>query len=460
MIRRLSYFDLPGRLERYAPVPVVQFAVGLGLAGVALGARALIETLAPGVVPFALLFPAILVATGIAGWTAGVVALLSGGLISWYFLLPPLGSFAIDAARAANLALYTVSGALVIAAAAAYRSTALALRESEERLELATAAAQVGVWEWRPETGEIFFSQEARWIYGFAPGQAITPEMVRSAIHPGDRPPAGSPGEDSADPALADGGRHEFRVVRPNGEVRWVYALGRVVSEPVGARRGAKSYVGALLDITERRANEERVQLLAREIDHRANNLLAVVQGTVALSQADDPATLKKVIGGRINALARAHQLLAAARWEGADLRSLVSEELLAYSLGDESRAVVSGPRVSLTPAAAQSLAMALHELATNAAKYGAFSVSSGRVEVTWTLDAAGDLDLSWRETGGPEVRPPTRKGFGASLLPRALSGGVGGKVQLDWRPEGLCCAFKLPARSLDATEPRPPSVR
>jgi two-component sensor histidine kinase len=221
--------------------------------------------------------------------------------------------------------------------------------------------------------------------------------------------------------------------------------MGRAVFEPGKDGPVATRYVGAIQDITLRKADEERMRLLAREVDHRANNLLTVVQGTVALSQAADAPGLKTVITGRVNALARAHQLLAKARWEGADLRRLVEEELLPFSLGDEGRVHVSGPPIALAPAAAQAVAMALHELATNAAKYGALSTPEGRVEVQWSCDPLGALTLCWREAGGPRVRKPQTRGLGTTLLARALSGPIGGKTRLDWRPEGLVCELVLP---------------
>src|SRR6185312_11082276 len=130
-------------------------------------------------------------------------------------------------------------------------------------------------------------------------------------------------------------------------------------------------------DITERRESEERLRLLAREVDHRANNLLAVVQGAIALSSAETPAALKEVLIGRISALARAHQLLAGGRWTGADLRRLVEDELRPYA-GDQ-RVRIDGEPYALSPAAAQGVAMAVHELATNAVKHGALSTPGGR---------------------------------------------------------------------------------
>jgi PAS domain S-box-containing protein len=450
VIRRLSSFDLLKQLEGLAPVLLVQVVVGVGLAVLAVGLRAVLP-LAPPAATFALLFPAILVATGLAGWEAGLAALASGVLFSWRILLAPTGAWDVQPAEGASLALYGLSSGLVIAAAAVYRATALALRDSRERLDLATSAAKLGVWEWRLDTGEMICSDEIRRIYGFARDEPMTCLMVRAATHPEDAPVTLAQSQRALDPDIRDDAPFEYRVIRPDGEVRWVYVTGRAVFEQTPQGLVATRFVGVLQDITARKADEERMRLLAREVDHRANNLLAVVQGTVALSQAEDASTLKRVITGRVNALARAHQLLAKARWEGADLRSLVEEELLPFSLGDEARVWISGAPVALPPAAAQSVAMALHELATNAAKYGALSTAEGRVEVSWSRDAEGALTLSWRELGGPPVRAPNRHGLGTRLLGRALAGTVGGGTRLDWRPEGLVCVLSLPSSAQES---------
>lgn len=452
MIGRLTAFDLPGRLERLAPRPVVQVAVGVLFSGAAFGLRAAVGGALSGAAPFTLLFPAILLATGLAGWEAGLVALACGAIFSAHLLLGPSAISSIGLRHVASLALYLLSGGIVIAAAGAYRRTALALRDSQERLDRATAAAHVGVWEWRLDTDEMFYSDEAKRICGFALDGAVTLKMVQAVTHPDDLPITLGQSQRARDPSVREESPYEYRVVRPNGEQRWVHVRGRAVFE-LGKDGcfAATRYVGTMQDVTARKVDEERLRLLAREVDHRANNLLAVVQGTVALSEADDPQALKRVISGRVNALARAHQLLAQARWEGADLRRLVEEELLAFSLGDEARVAIHGPSVALAPAAAQSVAMALHELATNAAKYGALSAPRGRVEVSWDRADDGALTIGWRETGGPQVRKPQRKGLGTTLLSRALSGPIRGGSTLDWRPEGLVCELTLPAAALDA---------
>ncbi|HEX2560612.1 PAS domain-containing protein [Phenylobacterium sp.] len=197
-------------------------------------------------------------------------------------------------------------------------------------------------------------------------------------------------------------------------------------------------------DVSERKAAEERLELLMREVDHRANNLMSVIQGAVRLSRADDADTLRSIVLGRVDALARAHQLLAASRWNGADLRQLVEEEVRAFVLGDLQRVEIQGPSLPLNPALAQGLAMAVHELTTNAVKHGALAGSSGRVKVSWTAHG-GVLRLVWEEAGGPPVRRPAQLGFGTTVLERALRGAIGGTTTLTWREEGLTCLLEAP---------------
>jgi len=253
--------------------------------------------------------------------------------------------------------------------------------------------------------------------------------------------------------ALARGERYfeaEYRIRRTDGKERWFLVRAEMVPDPEGGP--TRAAIGVAMDITERKDAEERLKLLAREVDHRANNLLTVVQGTVQLSQAATPEALKAVLGGRISALGRAHQLLSEARWQGADLRRLVVEELLAFSLGEATRVSIKGPDVALSPAAAQALAMALHELATNAAKYGSLSAPEGRVAVSWTRKSRGGLSIRWAESGGPAVAKPSRRGLGMAMLARALAGPLGGRSKLDWRPGGLVCDLELPNTALEAT--------
>jgi PAS domain S-box-containing protein len=234
--------------------------------------------------------------------------------------------------------------------------------------------------------------------------------------------------------------RHRTR----SGEIRDV--LVRVQ----GVRLGGRDVTfGAHMDITDRKTAEARQVLMARELDHRAKNLLAVVQAALRLTQSDDLDAFRRAVEGRIGALARAHSLLAEARWAGAELRSLVEGELAPF-LADQ-RAELRGGSVIVPPQVAQPLAMAVHELGTNAVKHGALSVPDGRVAIAWRVaaDAAAPrLALDWVESGGPQVAAaPARRGFGTRMLEATVRGQLGGRVALDWAPGGLACRIELPLR-------------
>jgi len=196
-------------------------------------------------------------------------------------------------------------------------------------------------------------------------------------------------------------------------------------------------------DITERKRSEAQITMLAREAEHRAKNILATVQATVHLSQSDTPEGLKHAIEGRIQALANVHRLFVESRWAGAEIQTLVKEELAAYSQDKETRVQIDGPKLLLEPNAAQAIAVILHELATNAAKYGALSVPDGHVQVEWSREPNGRLVLCWTEKDGPPVKSPTGKGFGT----RAIEGmirGQQGEIRFDWRPTGLACEISM----------------
>jgi two-component sensor histidine kinase len=209
-------------------------------------------------------------------------------------------------------------------------------------------------------------------------------------------------------------------------------------------------------DSTEQRlrASEQRLALLAREVDHRAKNMLAVVQTLVRRTHADSVAALKDLVTGRIAALARVHTLLSSSRWEGADLRRLVEEEFAPYRRPGGARVRVDGPALALVPAAAQSIAMAVHELATNAVKYGALSVPEGRLTVDWHIDGEGRVVLRWIEEGGPPMVRPLRVGVGLGVIERAVRFQLDGEIRFDWRKEGLVCEITLPGRQLAPRAP------
>jgi PAS domain S-box-containing protein len=197
-------------------------------------------------------------------------------------------------------------------------------------------------------------------------------------------------------------------------------------------------------DITEHKRSEAQIVNLAREAEHRTKNILATVLATVRLSQSDTSDDLKQLIEGRIDALAKVHALFVQSRWTGAELHDLVSQELLPYRAGREARVRIDGPAVTLETTAAQTIAISLHELATNAAKYGSLSAADGHVEIAWSLTADGRLSLRWIESGGPTVTPPMHRGFGTRIMENIIAGQLRGEVRFDWRDQGLTCEIAL----------------
>jgi two-component sensor histidine kinase/CheY-like chemotaxis protein len=233
----------------------------------------------------------------------------------------------------------------------------------------------------------------------------------------------------------------EFRVRRPNGELRWCVGA---AAAGVDAANRVLRVGGVTVDITERKNAEERQNLLVREVDHRARNALAVVQSIVRLTRAGTKEDYMAAVEGRITALARAHVLLSDSRWEGASLSKLLDEELTPYRRNEADRIVISGPEVFLLPATAQILALTVHELATNAAKYGALSSPAGGVRLTWQ-HGRDHLMFQWVESGGPPVEPPQADGFGTRVISASVERQLDGRAMFDWHRDGLRFNMSIP---------------
>jgi two-component sensor histidine kinase len=203
--------------------------------------------------------------------------------------------------------------------------------------------------------------------------------------------------------------------------------------------------VGTNVDVTERKVAEEHQRLLINELNHRVKNTLAIVQG-IAWQSFRGPgvqAGAREAFEGRLAALAAAHDVLTRQNWEAGSILEIVAEATAPHHAAD-GRLTAEGPAVDLEPKTAVALALAMHELATNAVKHGALSTPAGRVEVRWSVHG-GLLRLSWRESGGPLVPPRRGRGFGVRLLEQGLAAELGGEVTLEFRPEGLVCRVEAP---------------
>lgn len=212
----------------------------------------------------------------------------------------------------------------------------------------------------------------------------------------------------------------------------------------------------AAIDITQRKEGEAHLRLLLRELTHRSKNLLAVVQAMArqTAGQGGTIANFLERFGARLQALSRAHDLLVRESWHGASLHELIRAQLGHYLDRDNPQISIAGPETHLRPEAAQSLGLALHELATNAAKHGALSRARGRVAVEWRLnrdERGGRLEIVWKESKGPKVGAPRRRGFGSMVIEHNLTRALDAEVELDFSPEGLRCRIAVPASHFSA---------
>ncbi len=322
-----------------------------------------------------------------------------------------------------------------------------------DRLELALQAAGLGEFEWDLSRDVLVISPRMAAITGL-PAGATAAQAGRSLdghIHPDDleeyrRGQAAN---------LAAGGAYEvaFRHIRPDdGRTIWVRVAGVVERDAAGQ---ATCITGIVQDVTRGKLEEEQRQTLMAELDHRVKNVLAAVQA-LALQTAKRTTSLDSFLqtfGGRLKAMASANELLTAARWRGAAVEHLAAAELGALAQG---QARWEGPELFLTPRAANALSLALHELATNAVKFGALSVERGQVDVRWRRLAGGGFELLWTESGGPIVAAPARRGFGSTLLEQVTGRELNGETSVEYRSSGLHARLTAGAQ---AVAPRPETV-
>lgn len=329
------------------------------------------------------------------------------------------------------------------------RTAEMALAESDARLRLVQEGVGIGVWEWAGRTRSLKLSPRMAELCGLDPVEdAPSLRVVLSRLHEDDRQVLRA----LAKHLKRDGElRGEFRLRRPNpagaSDIIWLATRAKVMTS---ASMTQHMLMGIAYDITERKRAEELTTLMAHEVEHRAKNALAVVSSLLRMTRADSAEELKAVMEGRVRALSQTMALLGQGRWQGAQLRDIVMAELKPFELaapGDGFEIHVSGPSALLEVNAAQPLSMALHELATNAAKYGAMSVRGGSLNVDWRIEN-DRVHLCWREAGGPPLSGPSpRAGFGSKLITMLFEGQLGGVVNKRWEPTGLVCEMSFPFR-------------
>ena len=311
----------------------------------------------------------------------------------------------------------------------------------EATMAVAADAANVGTWDYDPRDGRLMGSDRGYAMLGMAAGAPVAAEDLFVQIHPDDQSTVRASLLGAMDPAARANIDVEFRAVGRDEPVeRWIAAKGRGVFDETGA---CVRVVGATVDITERKRAELHLRLMVNELNHRVKNSLATIQAIASQSfqGARSLPEAKEAFTARIIALAQAHDLLTQENWEGAALFDVLDKLRAVH--GDPDCFELGGPAVRLSPRSALSLSMALHELATNAAKYGALSSPTGRVHIDWRVQdgpGAPRLELTWRESGGPTVAPPARRGFGSRLIERGLAAELSGEARIEFEPTGVVC--------------------
>ncbi|GAB6842934.1 PAS domain S-box-containing protein [Methylorubrum rhodinum] len=327
-----------------------------------------------------------------------------------------------------------------------------ALRETEERYRLASRATNDAIWDWDLATNHVLWNEALGEAHGYAP-DAVEPngDWWIGHIHPDDRARI-----DASIHAVIDGTgtawSDEYRFLRADGSYADILDRGYVIRDAAGR---AVRMIGAMLDISERKRAEEHQRLLTGELQHRVKNTLALVQAMASQTFRDAPdlGAAREAFAARLISLGRAHDILTQSSWTEAPIAEVVDGALAVHRGAAASRIRASGPNVPLAAKPALALALALHELATNAAKYGALSNDSGSVDLRWHVVHEGGAPrfcLTWSEQGGPPIlAQPSRRGFGSRLIERSFAAEVGGGVKLTYAPTGLTCRLEASLASM-----------
>jgi PAS domain S-box-containing protein len=334
----------------------------------------------------------------------------------------------------------------------ATRQAEQGLRETEERYRLAARATNDAIWDWNLASDHIRWNEAVQTLFGYTEDEVgPSGSWWKSHIHHEDRERV-----KAGIHAVIDGGAErwtdEYRFLRADGSYAYILDRGYVIRDAEGR---AKRMIGAMLDISERKKAEEHQRLLTGELQHRVKNTLTLVQAIASQTMrgTTDINAMREAFASRLISLGRAHDILTQASWMAAPIVDVVDGALDVHRQAGPCRIRTSGPGVLLAAKPALSLALALHELATNAAKYGSLSNDTGTVDLRWHVVHEGDAPrfcLTWAEHGGPPIlTQPSRTGFGSRLIERSFAAEVGGEVKLTYFPAGLVCRLEAALSSM-----------
>jgi PAS domain S-box-containing protein len=322
-----------------------------------------------------------------------------------------------------------------------------ALQASEERARLALEAGHMGTWWYDPNKGVGGWSTQATAMLGFPhASEVMDHQHWLDILHPEDLDRVVRKWHDS----VKNQGDYqdEYRIRLPNGDLRWINSRGRVFFD---IQKRPVYFIGIFQDITEQKHAEEQQRFFLDELNHRVKNTLTTVQSIASqtLRTTETSAQFKEAFEGRLLALSKTHNLLTRKSWREAELRDVAEQELAPYRKQGDERVVLNGPNVRLPARYAINLGLVLHELVTNAAKYGALSTNAGHLEMNWSVveneDRPDQLRIHWTESGGPPVAPPKRQGFGSRLIRRSIEGELGGYMVLNFAEGGVSYDISVP---------------
>lgn len=472
--------DLPAR----RPAPALGLAATLAIVGLAWGARVIVDPALPPGFPYVTFFPAVVLTAFLFGVRLGSLSALLCGVIAWYYFVPPVRSFQIAGSEVAlglylfvvgtdlaliygmqvanrqlrrerqlsrDLALAKAEAAEELQQRDAERREAMdALRESEVKTQLSTRTAGIGLWQWNIATGEVRWDSTMFALYGLppTPDGSVTYATYITSVHPDDAPEQDRVLQQTVE--TCGESTREFRITRgDDGRVRHLRAVEIARAGPDGTTEWV---VGTNLDITEQKNRESHIRMLLGEVNHRAKNLLAVVLSVAKRTSGTDHETFIANFAARIRSLAAGQDLLVGSEWKGVELDALIRAQLGHFKDLIDDRIILGGETIWLSSAAVQAIGMTIHELVTNASKYGALSTDRGRVTLEWHRRATAEGErfaMTWTESEGPPVVPPATRGFGSTVTVDMVQMSLDGEVETDFASTGLVWRLDCPIENV-----------
>ncbi len=421
---------LEGRLPAFRRNPLIGGLVSAGLVVTAVGIKLVLPTFPT----LTILFPAVLLSAWVGGAKFAIPTLLVCAVVGNYFIGKPL-PVQTTSWQTTSIIIFLLVGGLIILVVELLGTAVERYQHERRRLDLALKAARAALWEIHPDR-PLYWNRNFYDLIGLEPtDQAPPAEQFFELVHPEDRERMRE-ARRLMDQGLMPRERDEYRLLRPDGKILWLE--NHRTTDPANPR----FFIGITQDITRRKNAEEKVELVLHELAHRIKNQYSVII-KIARDIYRQTATEKEfntAFQARLVGLARSNDLLLRGGGREVDLKALILSQV--ESFGDYRRMELTGPPMAVSADAAQYLAMAIHELSTNALKYGAFSVETGRVEVTWAiLDdqvSPATFQISWKENGGPKPNSKSKNGFGTMVLERLMPAAVEGRSESVAESSGL----------------------